>query len=306
MNVLVTGGAGYIGTKLVKQLIKLDAVDKVVVYDNLSRGNFNLFLGQKIDNGNKIEFIQGDILDSRLLRKVLIGIDFVYHLAAKVTTPFANTDPHFFEQINHWGTAELIYALEESDVKKLIHVSSTSVYGSAKEVVNEESRINPRTFYGVAKMRAEEHVQRLVDKGRAVIIRSGNVYGYSKSMRFDAVINKYAFETNFHDRITIQGSGKQHRSFIHVNDLVYDLALFINNEVPSDTYNLVSKNLSILEVVDVFKELKPSLEFIFVDQHLNLRNIKVNTDLKLASFLDLAKPKPLKEEMEEFLKTFSY
>jgi len=306
MNVLVTGGAGYIGTKLVKQLIKLDAVDKVVVYDNLSRGNFNLFLGQKIDNGNKIEFIQGDILDSRLLRKVLIGIDFVYHLAAKVTTPFANTDPHFFEQINHWGTAELIYALEESDVKKLIHVSSTSVYGSAKEVVNEESRINPRTFYGVAKMRAEEHVQRLVDKGRAVIIRSGNVYGYSKSMRFDAVINKYAFETNFHDRITIQGSGKQHRSFIHVNDLVYDLALFINNEVPSDTYNLVSKNLSILEVVDVFKELKPSLEFIFVDQHLNLRNIKVNTDLKLATLLDLAKPKPLKEEMEEFLKTFSY
>ena len=89
MNVLVTGGAGYVGTKLVKQLVRLDTVNKVIVYDNLSRGNFNLFLGENIQSGEKIEFIQGDILDSRLLRKTLPGIDFVYHLAAKVTTPFA-------------------------------------------------------------------------------------------------------------------------------------------------------------------------------------------------------------------------
>ena len=276
MNILVTGGAGYVGTKLVKQLIKLEEVDKVIVYDNLSRGNYNLFIGESIINGHKVQFIQGEILDSRLLRKVLVGIDIVYHLAAKVTTPFANTDPHFYEQINHWGTAELVYAIEESDVKKLIHLSSTSVYGSSDGVVNEDSPLNPRTFYGTAKKRGEEHVQRLVEQGRAIIIRSGNVYGYSKSMRFDAVINRFAFETNFHNRITIQGSGSQHRSFIHVNDLVFDLALLIQKEVPSDVYNLVSKNLSILEIVDVFKELRPSLEFLFIDQHLDLRNIQVD------------------------------
>ena len=306
MNVLVTGGAGYVGTKLVKQLIRLEAVNKVIVYDNLSRGNYNLFLGTSIVNGHKVEFIQGDILDSRLLRKTLTGIDFVYHLAAKVTTPFANTDPHFYEQINHWGTAELVYALEESNVKMLIHLSSTSVYGSSDNIVNEDSPLNPRTFYGTAKKRGEEHVQRLVEQGRAIIIRSGNVYGYSKSMRFDAVINRFAFETNFHNRITIQGSGNQHRSFIHVNDLVYDLSLFIQHEVSKGVYNLVSKNISILEIVDVFKELRPSLEFLFVDQHLDLRNIQVDTNLKLASLLDLAQPRELKEEMEEFLENFSY
>ena len=306
MKVLVTGGAGYVGTKLVKELVRLDTVDKVIVYDNLSRGNYNLFLGENIINGDKIEFTQGDILDSRLMRKTLVGIDIVYHLAAKVTTPFANTDPPFSEQINHWGTAELVYAIEESDVKKLIHLSSTSVYGSSDDIVNEDSPLNPRTFYGTAKKRGEEHVQRLVEQGRAIIIRSGNVYGYSKSMRFDAVINRFAFETNFHNRITIQGSGKQHRSFIHVNDMVYDLSLFIENEVSNDVYNLVSKNISIIEIVDVFKELRPSLEFLFVDQHLDLRNIQVSTDLKLASYLDLAQPRALKEEMEEFLDNFSY
>jgi len=306
MNILVTGGAGYVGTKLVKQLIKLDVVDKVIVYDNLSRGNYNLFIGDSIVNGDKVQFIQGEILDSRLLRKTLVGIDIVYHLAAKVTTPFANTDPHFYEQINHWGTAELVYAIEESDVKKLIHLSSTSVYGSSDGIVNEDSPLNPRTFYGTAKMRGEQHVQRLVEQDRAIIIRSGNVYGYSKSMRFDAVINRFAFETNFYNRITIQGSGNQHRSFIHVNDLVYDLSLLIQDAVANDIYNLVSKNLSILEIVDVFKELRPTLEFLFIDQHLDLRNIQVDLNLKLGSHLDLAQPRELKEEMAEFLGNFSY
>ena len=306
MNVLVTGGAGYVGTKLVKQLTTLKEVDKVIVYDNLSRGNYNLFLGDPIAYGDKIEFIQGDILDSRLLRKTLKDIDYVYHLAAKVTTPFANTDPHFYEQINHWGTAELVYALEESDVKKLIHLSSTSVYGSSEIMVDEESQLHPRTFYGVSKMRAEKHVQRLIDQDRALIIRSGNVYGYSKSMRFDAVINKFAFETNFHKRIIIQGSGNQYRAFVHVNDLVRNLAALISNDVPADVYNIVSKNLAILELVDVFKELCPELEFLFVDQHLDLRNIQVSTDLKLAKYLTLAKPRLLKDEMQFFLDNFSY
>ena len=94
--------------------------------------------------------------------------------------------------------------------------------------------------------------------------------------------------------------------FIHVNDLVFDLALLIQKEVPSDVYNLVSKNLSILEIVDVFKELRPSLEFLFIDQHLDLRNIQVDPNLKLASFLELAQPRGLKDEMEEFLANFSF
>ena len=131
MNILITGGTGYIGTALVNALSQRNDVTKIVVYDNLSRGNFNFFIGRNESKG-KIKFIQGDILDSRKIRKELSAIDVVYHLAAKVTTPFANIDSHFFEQINHWGTAELIYALEESDVKQLIFTSSArilQVYG---------------------------------------------------------------------------------------------------------------------------------------------------------------------------------
>lgn len=306
MKILVTGGAGYVGTKLVKQLVQSDLVEAVLVYDNLSRGNYNLFIGEPIVHGEKIKFIQGDILDRRSLKKALKGVDFVFHLAAKVTTPFANTDPHYFEQINHWGTAEVVYSVEESDVRQLIHMSSTSVYGSTNDIVDETSPLNPRTFYGSSKMRAEEHVMRLVSKGRATIVRLGNVYGYSKSMRFDAVINRFAFETNFYNRITIQGSGDQHRAFIHVNDLVHDLSRLIEHDNDHGVYNLVSKNLSVLEIADAFKTLRPELEFLFVDQHLDLRNIQVNTNLKIASIIELASPASLEDELKEFLDKFSY
>src|ERR1043166_7094172 len=202
MRVLITGGAGYIGTELVYKLGEIDEVESISVFDNLSRGNYNLFFGHKHGRA-KVKFIQGEILDSRKLRNILKGVDVVFHLAAKVTTPFANIDGHVFEQTNHWGTAELTYALEESDVKKLFFISSTGVYGNTKQPANESTVPEPDSFYSISKLRAERHVQRLVDKMHTIIIRLANVYGYSKSMRFDAVINRFMFDAHFTIRITI-------------------------------------------------------------------------------------------------------
>ena len=155
MKILITGGAGYIGTELVYELNKNPEVKEIVVYDNLSRGNINLFIGSN-KLSNKIKFIQGDILDTRLLRESLKGVDVVYHLAAKVTTPFADQNAHFFEQVNHWGTAELTYAIEESEVKKFIYTSSASVYGASSQEADEQTFPNPKTFYGISKLRGEE------------------------------------------------------------------------------------------------------------------------------------------------------
>ena len=219
MKVLVTGGAGYIGTELINLLVSNPLIQNVIVYDNLSRINYNLFLGLKLQKHPKLSFVKGELLDSRSLRKVLKGVDVVYHLAAKVTTPFDSSDSHVYEQVNHWGTAELVYAVEESDVKKFIYTSSSGVYGSSAGAVDENTIPNPKTFYAISKLRGEEHVRRLVDKIDTYIFRCGNVYGYSKSMRFDSVINKFVFEANFNKIVTIQGDGKQSRSFIHIDQI---------------------------------------------------------------------------------------
>ena len=220
MKVLITGGAGYIGTELVTELNNDSRISEIVIYDNLSRGNFNLFIGHTKLNTSKIRFVKGELLDTRKLKQELKGIDTVFHLAAKVTTPFADQNPHGFEQVNHWGTAELIYAIEESEVKTFVYLSSTSVYGASENTLSIDSPLNPKTFYGISKMRGEEHVKRLLNSSiRTYIFRCGNVYGYSKSMRFDSVINKFMFEANFNNKIRIYGNGNQNRSFIHINRL---------------------------------------------------------------------------------------
>ena len=306
MKILITGGAGYVGTELTKSLVKNKNVDDILIYDNLGRQNYNLFLGRRFERHEKVNFISGDILDSRKLRLVLEGVDVVFHLAARVTTPFANTDAHFHEQVNHWGTAEVINAVEDSNVQKFIYTSSTSVYGSSNDFLNEDSIPNAKTFYGISKLRGEEHVRRLFKKKDTYILRCGNVYGYSKSMRFDAVINKFMFEANYNNRISIHGDGKQSRSFINIGLLASVMEKLITHDVPGDTYNVIDKNYSILEIVDALKSLYPLLEIIFVNQHLSLRDLKVSPESKLRNYIDYTNDRDLKSELHEFKRRFSF
>jgi UDP-glucose 4-epimerase len=308
MKVLVTGGAGYIGTELVNLLIANPGVEKVIVYDNLSRPNYNLFLGLRLQKHHKISFVKGELLDSRALKKVLKGVDVVYHLAAKVTTPFANADSHAYEQVNHWGTAELVYAVEESNVKRFIYTSSTGVYGSSKIPAHEDTPPDPQSFYAASKLRGEEHVRRLIKSGKieTFLMRCGNVYGYSKSMRFDAVINKFIFEANFNKLITIQGDGKQSRTFIHIEMVSKALHNLLTADLPSDVYNIVDRNLKVIDILDVLKELIPDLEFIFINQHLRLHELNVKVNPLITDTLMIRNERSLKDELTEFLGKFSF
>lgn len=304
MRVLITGGAGYIGTELVYKLSTLPEVESITIYDNLSRGNFNLFISKRVNNTN-VKFVHGEILDSRRLRQVLQNIDVVYHLAAKVTTPFANLDGHIFEQVNHWGTAELVYALEESNVKKLIYVSSAAVYGNTKEPADENTQPSPDSFYSISKYRAEQHVQRLFNKMDTLILRLGNVYGYSKSMRFDAVINRFMFDAHFINRITINGTGNQHRSFIHIDKVTHVLYDLLQTQIPGAIYNVTDKNLSILYIVEVLKEMYPNLESFFINQNYAGHDLQVQPQLELLKYITMPES-DLKEELVKFRENLSF
>ncbi len=305
MNILITGGAGYIGNELVFKLLKDPEVSEIIVYDNLSRKNFNLFLDTRYEP-KKVRFIWGELLDSRRLRQVLQNIDVVYHLAAKVSTPLATENSHLYEQINHWGTAELVYAIEESPrVKKFVYLSTTSVYGASEQMIGIDTPPDPKTFYGSSKLRGEAHVERLVGKMDAWIIRSGNVYGYSPSVRFDAVINRFMFEANFVGRIQITGNGKQQRAFVHVDKLVNMLANLLRFELPAGVYNFSEHNLSIEQIAKIIKEIYPLLDMIFVNQHLVMREIKVLPDKRIMPLLT-SPPVSFKDELIRFKEKFSF
>lgn len=304
MKILITGGAGYVGTELVKQVAANPMVSEVIVYDNLSRGNYNLFLDYPFQSQSAVTFVKGDILDSRKLENIMQGVDIVFHLAAVVTTPFANLDPHVYEQVNHWGTSDVAYAAQRSGVKKLIYLSSTSVYGATDKLITESSPAAPKTYYGMSKLRGESHLENI--EMDVIVVRCGNVFGYSHSMRFDAVINRFAFEANYFNRITIQGDGKQSRAFIHIDTVSQVLAQLIQSQVPSGTYNLVENNYTVIEIVDVLKTTLPELEFAFVDQHMGLRSLRVDTNMRIAEHLTLPGQQDLATRLKRFLSHFSF
>jgi UDP-glucose 4-epimerase len=306
MKILMTGGAGYVGYTLVRRLLEAALPDlEILVYDNLSRQNYAFFCSTDRLPRDAVRFIQGDVLDGRKLEQSLRGVDAVLHLAAKVTTPFADHEAHAFDQVNHWGTAQLAQAIEQSDVGHVIYLSSISVYGGREEIVDEGTDAHPHTFYGISKARGEQQLSRLEDRCKLHIIRSGNVFGFSPTMRFDAVINRFMFDANFKGRITIEGDGGQHRAFIHIDQICDLLVQLLTKDVPAGTYNAVEHDLSIKEVADRVAELYPGLERLAVSQNMPMRSIRVKVPCRILDHVELPST-TIDQELRAFREHFTF
>ncbi|MPQ45711.1 NAD-dependent epimerase/dehydratase family protein [Marinifilum sp. N1E240] len=283
MKVLITGGAGYIGTELCIKLNQNPEVKEITVLDNLSQNNYNLFLHSQIKPG-KVKFVKGELLDSRTLDQIVKNVDVVYHLAAE------NSDSdklhHLHEQVNNWGTAELIYAIEESDVKQLIYVSSTAVYGYSDQEFDVYTLPEPSTSLGSSKLRGEQHVERIMPKINTQIIRLANVFGYGVSMKMKSIVNRLQFDSYFVGRISIHGSGNQKRPFVSLEKASAILANLIGGKLDSGVYNLVDYNKSIMDLVEVMQSQNPDMEMIFTNQHLELPQQMVKTDGRIMKLYD--------------------
>ncbi len=305
MKILITGGAGYIGYSLVRELlVEMDELHSITIYDNLSRRNYSFFTEARFDY-KPLTFIQGDILDGRSLEQALKDKDCVIHLAAKVTTPFADSDAHSFDQINHWGTAQLAYAIERSNVRKVIYISSISVYGEQPEAVSETTLPQPQSFYGRSKWEGEKQIDVLSPNREVYIIRSGNVYGYNPSYRIDAVINRFMFQANFTGKLTINGSGEQHRSFIHVDKVAHVISALIEGVVEPGTYNLVEHNLTINDIAGKIRDLYPNLDLIQANYNLRMKDVITALPCRLTENIPLP-DRSFADELLDFKQHFSF
>lgn len=292
MKVLITGGAGYIGTELCIKLDKNPKVKEIIVLDNLSRGNYNLFLHSQIKPG-KLKFVKAELLDSRSLDKVVKDVDVVYHLAAENSND--EKLHHLHEQVNNWGTAELTYAIEESQVKQVIYLSSIAVYGSSQD----ESMVEPNTSLGNSKRRGEQHIERLGSKIKTHILRLGEVFGYGASLNMDGILNGYMFDSHFVGRISVHGNGKQEQSFISLHKTTEILSNLLGHELETGIYNLVDEQKSILDLIDSLKELNPEMEMVFTNNHLELPNQVARVDDHLLA-LYTSPELSFEEELKDF------
>lgn len=214
MNVLVTGGAGFIGSNLVKALVKQG--DEVTVLDNLSSGFEK--------NIPETRLIVGDVRDVSLLQRIMKGIDTVYHLAASVGNKRSVDNPRLDAEINVMGTLSVLEAARKHHIKKIILSSSAGIFGELNTLpIQEDHAIEPQTPYACSKLYAEKIAlayAKLYDI-EAVCLRYFNVYG--PNQRFDAygnVIPIFVFQMLKGQSLHIFGDGEQTRDFINVHDVV--------------------------------------------------------------------------------------
>jgi len=213
MNILVTGGAGYVGSVLLPELVKDQHSIKCL--DRFFFGSE--YLSQKQFEG-KIELIRDDIrwFDSKILK----NIDVVMDLAALSNDPVGALEPEKTYQINHLGRVRVAKLCKEMGVKKYILASSASVYGKQNETVNEDSKVNPITDYSKANRKAEQDVLKLNNEDFCVtVLRFSSVYGTSPRMRFDISINSMVLELFKSQLIVVRGKSNS-RPFIHIKDAV--------------------------------------------------------------------------------------
>ena len=216
MKILVTGGAGFIGSNLIDKLI--DEGHKVFVIDNLSTG-------KKENLNKKAIFYKADICDLDKILPLFKGIDYVFHLAADPRVVFSVENPIESHNVNVDGTLNVLYASYKNKVKRLIFASSSAVYGDIKKLpLKENITPNPISPYGLHKLIGEYYCKLFSNlyNLETVCLRYFNVYGprMDPNGPYALVIGKFLKLRKENKPLTIYGDGKQTRDFVYVDDVV--------------------------------------------------------------------------------------
>jgi UDP-glucose 4-epimerase len=295
-NILVTGGAGYIGSHIVEQLVKKSFLN-IFIVDDLSTGHKRLI-------SKKANFIKANINKTQLIKKIILKnkIDTIIHLAAKTIVTESEKKPKLYYNVNVLGTRSLLNAAKNSSVKNFLFSSTAAVYGSKIRYVNENSRTLPDSVYGKTKLQAENLVKKKFKKNY-IILRYFNVVGASPSKKI-GLINKYGqLFKNFaveilkkEPKLNVYGNdyntadGTCVRDFIHVSDLA-DIHLKVLFKVSKNDKSTIlncgyGKGFSVLEVVNNFKKFSKNKVLVKFEKRRKAEIIEsVANVIKLKKYL---------------------
>ena len=254
-KILVTGGAGFIGSNLTRELSKENIV---TVIDDLSSGHLGNI--KYLIDGNKINFIKGSITDIDLLKKSTKDIDYIFHLAAIASIPKSIKDPVTTHKVNVNGLFNVLTSAKDNNVKKVVFSSSCAIYGNpSKCPIDENTEPNPLSPYSTSKLIGEKYCNlfKEVYDLQTVSLRYFNVYGPRQDPLGDyaAVIPKFISLTLEDKPLIIYGTGEQTRDFIFVKDVVKANILLAENKV-SGVFNVGSgKKTSIKDLAESILEI---------------------------------------------------
>jgi UDP-glucose 4-epimerase len=256
-NVLVTGGAGFVGSHLVPLLLKEGY--SVTVLDNLSTGKLENLEGAL--GHSKFKFLRSDISDSCISKEVFDGIDSVIHLAALIDISASIDDPVQNNEVNANGTFNMLNLSTKYKVKKFVFASSTAIYGDAKKLpISEETSPKPISPYAASKVAGEAYCSAFASCFgiETVVLRFFNVYGLrSQNSSYSGVITKFIEKILKEEPLVIDGDGNQTRDFINVSDVSDAIILALEREdVKGEVFNVCSgEATSVNQLVAILKKI---------------------------------------------------
>jgi nucleoside-diphosphate-sugar epimerase len=275
---LVTGGAGYVGSVLVPELVEsgrrvrvLDSLLHDVVPDSIANG------------GEAIELVRGDVRDAEQRRTALAGVDEVVHLAAIVGDPACSREPDEARSVNLGATERLVREAREAGVQRFVFASTCSNYGKldADELATEEWDLNPVSLYAETKVAAELDILEQSGNGfSATCLRLATVYGASPRMRFDLTVNEFTRDVVLGRELVVYGE-QFWRPYVHVRDAARGMRLVLDSEaglVGAKVFNLgdTRENYRKLDLVELLRARVPGANVSFVHRDEDPRDYRVS------------------------------
>lgn len=286
-NITVIGGAGYIGSILIRKL--LNQGYHVTVLDALMYGDESI---RGLYKHPHFEFIRGDLRNVESVVHSMRAADAVVHLGGLVGDPACALDERLTLEINLAATRMVAEAARGFGVERFIFASSCSVYGASDEFLDERSELSPVSLYAQTKIDSE-HILQALDDSRfsTVCLRFATIYGLSPRPRFDLVVNLLAAKATCEKSITIFG-GTQWRPFVHVEDVANAIVMCVKAPVQTikkQTFNVGSdeQNYRITQLGDLITSLIPDVQVIQKAEDSDVRNYRVSF-AKIRHYLDFA------------------
>lgn len=298
-SVLVTGGAGYIGSVLTGKLIEKGY--KVRVLDSLIYGINGI--SKFVSNGS-LELISNDIRDTKVIDRAIKDIDCVIHLAAIVGEPLCNKIPESARQINELATTNLLNACTKS-VKRFVFGSTCSNYGSSADIANEETPLQSLSLYSETKVKSES---RILDSNSGsfepCVLRFATAFGLSPRMRFDLLVQEFIRDAIVNKKISIFGS-EYWRPLVHVQDISNACILAIESDknlISGQVYNVGdnSQNFTKIQLGKLIQKYLPETEIDIVESKKDPRNYKVSFN-KIKSKLNYKITMTVEDGIKEIL-----